>query len=102
MKDEVGKNLQVVSYYPYFTYDEYKKFITYKHNSAGKSKLDEWWRDNYYSHWEKALPQSWSANTLTLVGNAFPISCGIISLFWGGFNWNTDPNDESTINRLPW
>jgi phosphatidylglycerophosphate synthase len=74
--------------------------ITYKHINGGYSHLEKWFRENIANKYEPMFPETWSANTLTILGNAFPVTMGILSLFIGGLSFQ-DLGDDLTHDRLP-
>lgn len=49
------ENIQPVSYFPYFTHDEYENLLKYKH-VAPKTTIEIWAIVNVYSKLERLLP----------------------------------------------
>ena len=70
--------------------------MQYKH-VAPKTTWELWWLANITSHVEKALPNYWTANTVTVLGNlALPIA-GMITLYHAGPKYHVDGKDDTPL-----
>ena len=81
-------------HFPYLNETEYKNLTTYKH-FAPKTTFENWMLDNVTCHIEgKILPQHWTANTVTIVGNIPMIVTGITAIIQGGVSYSSDEHPE--------
>lgn len=67
----------------YLSEDDYKTLLLYRHY-APKTMIEVFMIDNVTCHIESALPNSWSANTFTILGNMPLYIVGITALIVGG------------------
>lgn len=95
----VKKEGNIRAHYKFFNDEEFEQLLQYKH-VAPKTTWELWWLANITSHVEKALPNYWTANTITVLGNlALPIA-GMITLYQAGPKYHADGKDDTPMP--PW
>ena len=73
----------------YLSEEDYKTLLMYRHY-APKTMIEVFMIDNVTCHIESALPNSWSANTFTVLGNIPLYFAGITALVVGGTKYNIE------------
>ena len=80
-------------HFEYLSTKEYAALEQYKHY-APKTTYELFMLNNVTTHIEKRLPSSWTANTVTIIGNiALPLT-GALSIYMGGLTYaNSEVGD---------
>ena len=79
---------------PYLNEVEYSNLESYKH-FAPKTTFEKWMIDNVTCHIEeKIIPQHWTANSITILGNIPMVITGIVAISYGGVSYHTDEHEE--------
>jgi len=70
----------------YLSEEKYYNLTQYKHH-APKTPYENFMLDKVTIHVEKALPKSWTANTITIIGNLMLYVAAIVCLTQGGLSY---------------
>jgi hypothetical protein len=81
-------------HYPYLSKEDYAVLTEYKHFQE-KTMIELWVVQNLTNKIEeRILPQDWSANKITMVGNSLPYISTIITFYYGGLRFHEEVGQE--------